>query len=71
LNTLALDEDCNVSRAVDFLSIAAFVAGAVCFMLVLVSLADRHDLAALYWLALGVAALRASGELLGSTPGSR
>jgi hypothetical protein len=60
-----------VSRAADLLSIAAFTAGAICFVLVIVSLADRHDLAALYWLALGIAALRASGELLGSAPGSR
>lgn len=57
-----------MSRANDLLSIAVFLSGAVALVVAVVSLADRHDLTALYWLALGIAALRASSELLGSGP---
>jgi hypothetical protein len=51
-------------------SVAVFLSGVAAFVLALISLAARHDLRALYWVALGTLALRASTEIMGSS-GSR
>lgn len=60
-----------MSKATDLLSVALFVLGAGACVLVFVSFARGNELAALYWLALGIAGLRAASELLDVHQASR
>ena len=53
-----------MSKVIDVLSILLVLCAALAFSLGVAALADRRDLAAIYWLAIGGLVLRAAVELL-------
>lgn len=60
-----------MSRVADVISVVLLVGAASAFCLGVLSLADRRDLPALYWLAIGALALRAATNLLRPKAGAR
>ncbi|MBX3125093.1 MAG: hypothetical protein KF718_00140 [Polyangiaceae bacterium] len=59
------------ARIVDFVSILLLVGSALAFFAGVGALAERNDLAALYWLVVGGLTLRAATEVLRPRAGSR
>lgn len=60
-----------MGRFVDVLSVLFLVGAAACFTLGIHALADRKDLAALYWLVVGALVLRAATDMLRPKASSR
>lgn len=58
-------------RVADFLSVFLLFSAIAAFVLGLLSLGERRDLTALYWLVVGGLALRASTALLRPRAGTR
>ena len=58
-------------RLADLVSIGLLVAAVGCFAAGLYVLAEQRDLLAIYWLVIGLAALRASTNILRPKVGSR
>lgn len=53
-----------MSRIADVVNVMLFVAACVAFVLGVVALGDRRDLAALYWLVVGGLALKGATDML-------
>lgn len=60
-----------MGRAIDVLSVLLLVSAGIAFCLGVVSLSDRRDLHALYWLGVGALLLKASVEMLRPSRGGR